>query len=70
MNKLIKNIIIISVIPIIIFACERIENVSSGVECSECYQEKPEWGVFNATVTINNENRFVPLVIYRGNVED
>ena len=67
---MISIITIISIALIVLLACERMENVSSGIDCSECYQEKPEWGIFNATVTINAENPFVPLVIYRGNVED
>ena len=70
MQKLIKIITLFSLMLIILVACERIEDQGGLVQCSECYQEKPEWGEFNAVVTINSENPFVPLVIYRGNVED
>jgi hypothetical protein len=64
------TILLFLVILLLSFACERIEEGDGVVQCSECYQEKPETGPFNAVVTINSENPFVPLVIYRGNVED
>ena len=40
------------------------------VDCSSCYQIKPEWGTINIKTTINDENPNVPLVIYIGVVED
>jgi len=61
---------LISIILIVSSACERIEEGDGIVQCSECYQENPATGPFNAVVTINSENPYVPLVIYRGNVED
>ncbi|MCB2220338.1 MAG: hypothetical protein KQI35_08090 [Bacteroidetes bacterium] len=51
-------------------SCERYEPASAGVDCLECYQQKPEWVQLNAKVTINSENPFVPLTIYKGDFEN
>lgn len=52
-------------------ACERdIPNEWTGFDCEKCYRQKPDSGALNAVLTINGENPFVPLVIYRGNIED
>jgi hypothetical protein len=51
--------------------CEREQPSGLGViDCSQCYQVKPEWVRLNVLLTINSENPFVPLSIYVGNVED
>ena len=47
--------------------CDKIE---LAIDCSECYQIAPEWGEIYVQVTINDENNFVPLIIFIGNVED
>lgn len=53
------------------FGCERQEPLNfSTIDCSECYQDKPEWGPINVVVTINEQNPFVPLIIYRGDIEE
>lgn len=52
-------------------ACERLETVTvDGFSCQNCFQSKPDWVQFNIEVTINDENPFVPLTIYIGNIED
>ena len=52
-------------------ACERPSTaVLGGIDCTECYQNKPEWGPINITVTINDENPAIPLTIYFGNIEE
>jgi hypothetical protein len=54
-----------------ITGCEREQPSGLGVvDCSKCYQMKPEWVRLNVVLTINRENPFVPLSIYVGNVED
>lgn len=54
-----------------ITGCERERPSDIGViDCSQCYQVKPEWVRLNVLLTINSENPFVPLSIYVGNVED
>lgn len=70
METMIKKVFLLLLALFVFWSCERIDNADPGVVCSDCYQEKPEWGRFNAEVTISNENPFVPLIIYRGNVED
>ncbi len=37
---------------------------------SDCYLEEPEWDFIYLKVTINDQNPYVPIVIYRGNFED
>ena len=48
--------------------CERNEPLES-FDCATCYQDKPDWGPLQIMVTINNDNPYVPLVIYRGDIE-
>ena len=64
-----KNIIVAVLISgsllVITGSCERdVPSKLGTVDCAECYQDKPEWGRLNVTLTINNENPYVPLVIY------
>ena len=71
--KLLKWISINSLIIILVGlgSCERLESVTvEGFSCQNCFQTKPEWVRFNVEVTINEENPFVPLTIYVGNIED
>jgi hypothetical protein len=64
-------IIVVALISLITTSCERdVPSKLGGVNCAECYQVKPEWGRLNVTLTINDENPFVPLVVYIGNIED
>ncbi len=52
-------------------SCERdIPYGSGSVDCNDCYTTRPEWGPLNVKMTINEENQFVPLVVYRGNFND
>ena len=40
------------------------------VDCEYCYQVKPEFGDLQVDITINAENRAVPLVIYKGEFDE
>lgn len=40
------------------------------VKCSDCYSSSPENYGIKLQLTINSENRFVPLTFYRGPFED
>jgi hypothetical protein len=52
-------------------SCERLDGIIiDGFDCSNCYQEKPEFVQLNVFVTLDSENPFVPLTIYVGDVED
>ncbi|HPE57181.1 MAG TPA: hypothetical protein P5514_05570 [Bacteroidales bacterium] len=66
----ILSILIVLTIILAITSCERAEPVSAGVDCTECYQDKPEWVQLTAEVTINAENPYVPLTIYVGDYEN
>jgi len=55
----------------VIAGCERAQLLNRGIiDCSQCYQVKPEWGRLSVVLTINDENPRVPLSIYIGNVEE
>lgn len=52
-------------------SCERIEpSKLNSVDCSQCYQDKPEWLPLNIKVSITAENPSVPLKVYVGNIEE
>lgn len=69
--KTIKKVIVCFLVMFIVFSCERNEGVNlDGFDCLDCFQQKPEWVRLDATVTINSENPFVAIIIYKGNVED
>lgn len=40
------------------------------VNCEDCYYNEPDSADLIVDVTINDENPFVPLVIYKGDVEE
>jgi hypothetical protein len=62
---------IVGMVILLFLSCERFEPVNiGGVDCYECYNPKPEWVILNIKVTINDQNQKVPLIIYKGNVED
>lgn len=63
-------ICILSIFAIFNFSCERQPPDDSGFDCENCYQDKPEIGSLLVNVTINEENQFVPITIYIGNIED
>lgn len=52
-------------------SCERIEpSKTNTVDCAECFQEKPEWLPLNIKVSITSENPFVPITVFKGNLEE
>jgi len=56
---------------VILISCERNTKFSlEKFDCSECYQIKPDSADLSVKVTINSENPWVPLVIYKGKIED
>ncbi len=65
-----KSLMLLVLLMMTAGACERYEPVSAGVNCSECYQTRPEWLQLNAKVTINDQNPYVPLEIYIGDFEN
>jgi len=60
-----------TIVILLLIACERKETTDLGeFDCSECYQDKPEWGSLIVYVTLNDENPSVPLVVYIGDMEE
>ncbi len=52
-------------------SCERYDPVNVGeVDCSNCFNPRPEWVPLSIKVTINDQNPYVPFTIYIGNFED
>ena len=46
------------------------ENFSLTVDCDDCFDYRPDTADLIIYVTINAENPEVPIVLYRGNVEE
>ena len=66
---LIKNLKIIFYISVVVFTIVIIgcnKSTINGTNCIECLPVQPEKALLNVTVTINNENPSVPLVVYQG----
>ena len=52
-------------------ACERdVPSKLTSVDCFDCDPVKPSSGKLIVTLTINEENPYVPLIIYKGYIED
>jgi hypothetical protein len=49
-------------------ACE--EYLGPTIDCSECFREKPDSSELVIYLTVNDDHPEVPIVVYRGNVED
>jgi hypothetical protein len=70
-NNILTNVGLLIAIFLIAAACERREPIDLGeFNCSECFEDEPEWGSLIVYVTINGENPRVPLVVYIGDIEE
>jgi hypothetical protein len=58
-----------TVLFLMVFSCEETPFVSN-VNCDECYYNKPDSADLIVSLTINSDNPFVPLVFYKGEVEE
>jgi hypothetical protein len=54
---------------LMITSCEK-DIYLSEVDCANCYTEKPTRADLDITLTINDENPHVPLVVYRKEFEE
>ncbi|MBN2274126.1 MAG: hypothetical protein JXR41_15570 [Bacteroidales bacterium] len=62
-------LVFLSCIAFLIPACD--EKIMTGsVDCSECYQEKPDSFRLNVYLTFNDSIDEIPLVLFNGNYED
>lgn len=46
------------------------EYLLDNVDCSECYTPKPEFGPVTVEITINSENKQVPVKVFKGKYEE
>jgi hypothetical protein len=53
---------------VIAFSCEN--GASFGVDCNECYYDRPDSADLIIYITINSENPYVPIKLFRGDVEN
>jgi hypothetical protein len=56
------------IIPVLLAGCGDVFNFE--VDCDQCYTVEPDSGDIHVRVTINDENPYVPLVIYKDKVEE
>ncbi len=69
MKKYVLYIFLIGIFPVIIFSCIK-DSFNFNIDCDECYYNRPDSSDLVVNLTINSENPSVPLVFYKGKVED
>ena len=70
MKTIIKLIILLTlVLSFNISGCEQ-EDLAFNIDCGNCLEAIPDSADLKVTVTINDENPFVPLTFYVGDYED
>ena len=70
--KMSKNLfwtVLFSLILIISLSCDR-EMFYFNINCDECYSYKPDSADLIVKISIDEENQSVPLVFYRGKIEE
>jgi hypothetical protein len=66
-----KSLLYILTTLLLVAGCERERpSILNLVDCSQCYQVKPDWVRLNVLLTINSENPSVPIEVYVGNIEE
>lgn len=53
---------------LVFFSCEG--DLLETVDCSECYQTEPDTGDIKVDITINDQNPSIPLIIYKGDIDN
>jgi hypothetical protein len=67
---MIMRLILIN-IALLLLSCSCKEKVFTGnVNCDECYTDKPKEADLIIDLTINNRYHSVPIVVYKGDIED
>jgi hypothetical protein len=62
---------VLSVLSVLLLCFSCGEKILTGdVDCAECYREKPDSADLEISLTFNDEFTEVPLVVYKGDVED
>ncbi len=71
MKYVLAHILMIIQLMFILNGCERdVPSELTAVDCLDCHEIRPDSGKLIVKLTINSENPYVPLVVYRGNIED
>lgn len=65
----IERLVIIIFLASILYACSE-KIFTAGVNCEECYQEKPDSAYLVIELTINDNYEFIPLTVYKNEVEN
>ena len=60
-----KIIVLIFMLAVLLIGCERKINLET-LNCKDCYQEPSDYGPLTLFFTINEENPYVPFIIYVG----
>lgn len=69
MKLLVKYIFIVCLI--MAASCEKPNPVDcEDYDFADCYLDEPEWDFIYIDVTINDENPYVPIILYNGEFED
>jgi len=68
-GRIINRMLLVLISGIAAFSCEQDPFVTN-VNCDECYYNEPDSANIIVYLTINEENPYVPLVIYKGEVEE
>jgi hypothetical protein len=63
------SLVIIALIVLAILGCDQ-KVFTGSVECSECYQEKPDKYFLSVYLTFNDSITEIPLKLCKGNIED
>ncbi len=63
-----RIIILLLLIPLI-YSCEE-KIFTEGINCEECYREKPDSADLIIELTMNDNYNIIPLIVYKGEVED
>ena len=64
-----KRYIIALVFLTLLCSCQE-KFFTEGIDCEECYQEKPDSADLIIDLTINDTYDVIPLVVYKNEVED
>lgn len=63
------RLVIILILVLTMFACSE-KLFTAGVDCEECYQEKPDSAYVEILLTVNDTYDSIPLTVYCDKVEN
>ena len=66
--KTVITLLFIAALALKMSSCEQ-EDLDFYIDCDYCLDSIPEWDTLWVSVTINDENPYVPLTFYLGDIE-